>query len=267
MTEITADYQGLLPDADFLFGTGTDIQIARAGEASILGAIGIPDIRSPDVVPTHADGVHGGFDTYAPRILSIPLKVAGIDSESARERLEPFLAAWQTPRNSVVPLDLRLPGTPETVMRYFGRPRAIDETRILWHLDCMWVAAHFVCLDPYAYGDEIEEEAEDTSPLIIVNPGNVLTPQRSRIVLTCTGSGVGSFTITNLDDPDGGTMTFVEGGDYEIDLYGWNVTEDAANRDSQLRADSGWPVLVPGTNRFAFTGFDDLAATWRPAYL
>lgn len=265
---ITVDYQGELDEA-FLFGADTDIRIARDGDRSIVGAVAAPNVRTNDLAFSLADGSAGGFDSYEPRMLTIPLKTTGADTASARERLQPFLDAWQPPRTTEIPLDLRLPGQPEEVLRYFGRPRAVDETRVMWHLNQMRVDAHFDCLDPFGYGAETEAVSYGDE-LDIDNIGNVAEPLKSRCTLTATAAG-GSppFTIQNLDDPDGLTMTFLELPDVlHIDLHGWNLTDDDGTcQDRQLRNDSGWPVLKPGANRFVFDGFTALSAVWRPAYL
>lgn len=212
-------------------------------------------------------GTAGGSDRAQLRPMEFPLLIAVDSATDAEDLLAEVKEAWVYSDDETA-LDVRFAGEER---RYFGRTRGLDANLADFHHGVITgLLAHFDALDPWGYGPEeaSTEDDDDGDTLTIVNAGNVPNPLRARCVLTATVDDPNG-TITNLDDVDGLTMTFngMEGDEVVIDLAAWTVAADSVLRGRLLLPGSGWPVLKPGNNRFAYTGFSALAATWRPPYL
>jgi hypothetical protein len=258
---ITADWQMELRSV--LIGAGTDYTVMR--DPGPAGLLGTPSVRSGDV-DLMGDGAGGGVDRYASRLITVPVDVFGGSPETTNARVQTLLAAWR--RSSVdTPLDVRVPGQPETVLRYFGRARGGSES--MWSL----LAGHqgvllaFAALDPFAYGAEVASATDSATPLTIAaatlgHPGTVT----DRAVLTVVAAG-GTPSITNTTT--GGTIAFATAatGTYVIDLREQVATKAGVNVDHELAASSDWFALAGGVdNVLTFAGCTSIQLTHRPAF-
>lgn len=225
--------------------------------------LGIPE-PDPTDVEHLGHGTSGGYDWVKRRLIEVPLQIIDGSAATMQEKLDAMTLAWSMDDYDTT-LDINIGGR---ARRYYGRPRGLEVDYDLFNRGVMQgLVGHFEALDPWAYGLEGSEDTVTDDVLTVVNVGTVQNPTKSRCVVTLDATGgSGPWTLTNLDDPDGLVMTFLDGDDYEIDLYTQTVMVGSMNLDTALRNDSGWPVLKPGTNRFALGGFTDAEAVWRPAY-
>jgi hypothetical protein len=259
---ITADYQIEVPARSILIGAGTDyIVLSNPGPAGLLGT---PPVRVDDV-DLLQDGASGGRDLYSSRIITVPVAVKGTQVQ-ANQRLRALSSAWRRSSDTVA-MDVRVPGQPETVLRYFGRCRGAAEQG--WNLRVGYHAMllAFTALDPFAYGAEVVSATDSASPLTIAaaalgDPGT----STDRAVLTILAAG-GRPTVTN--EATGGVISFAQNvtGTYTLDLHDQITTAGSVNRDSQVGSSSDWFALAGGIdNVLTFTGATSIQVTHRPAY-
>lgn len=254
---ITADWQAELRTVTI--GAGTDYPFTTP-----VSGLGIPAVRSRDLELADRHGSHGGApDRLLRRILQLPVGVDGSTPADAYTKLHTLKSAWR-PADSDEPFDLRLPGQPTTVVRYYGRPRAVDVD--LRHLRSGWADAllTFEALDPYAYGPT--DTATVVTTLAVTNAGTVAT---DRITLVLEGNG-GTPVITNTTA--GGTIEFVSalalGVTRTLDVRARTMV-DAGGADvyHELTAATSWFDLAPGANTITLSGAASVDVTWRPAWI
>lgn len=206
----------------------------------------------------------GGRDRVRRRLIKVPILLAVDDASVVEAVLDDAKYAWRNASDDTT-LDLRLDGRQ---VRYYGRTRGLEADVEHHHDGVVDLVGNFEALDPWGYGTEVTETAE-TSPLTIAHPGTAPT---ARAVLTITGDG-GSPEVTNLDDPDGGALTFTEalagGSSFVVDLAAMTVVSGVSltNREDAVDPASEWFALQPGTNRLTFTGCANVSVTYRPGWL
>lgn len=258
---ITGDWQVELRSV--LIGDGTDYAVIR--DPGPRGLLGTPSVRSSDV-DLMGDGAAAGADRYSSRIITIPVDVWGGDPETTNERVRTLLSAWRRSSTDTT-LDVRLPGQPEEVLRYFGRARGGSETAWTLLSGHHGVLLAFAALDPFAYGAEVVSSTDSSSPLTIAaaDMGDAGTVT-DRATLTVVGSGA-KPTITNT--ATGGVIAFAVNvtGTYVIDLHDQLTTKSGVNKDAEVTASSDWFGLAGGIdNVITFTGCTSIQVTHRPAY-
>lgn len=268
---ITQDYQVELPDENLLLGCNTDYDIRRDDSKDIEGITGTPPVKLYDIESVGLDGSAPGMDAYQVRQITIPVRVFDMDPAQARSKLQTLLDAWQLVRRGTTPLDIRVPGTPETVMRYWGRPREVAENRIFRKGGLIEVNLTFDAVDPRAYGAEVDSDVTliDDSPLTVINTGSTTS---SRATLIVEGNG-GMPHITNTSDPDQGDIVFKHtllfGESLTINLFDQTVIHSVLNLpwDRNVWISSLWFGLLPGNNEIEFTNCASLqVADARPAW-
>lgn len=259
------DYQIHLVENDLLLGNSTRFTVGK----DIKGIFGVPQIRVKDLEFSVMDGSAGGIDTYSPRVITIPVTVWFSSPAQARENMQEIIDKWQVLRAGVTALDIRIPGTPETTMRFYGRPRDIAEAEVFIAAGYYKLELTFDALDPLAYGAATTVANSASSPITITNNGNF---NSRRCVLRAHGNGSIPL-ITNTSDPDGGFITFTEalplGQYYDIDLYNMTVTHSSGgNRDQEVTIASIWMEILKGSNSITFSGCGSLEVTeFRPAWI
>lgn len=259
------DYQIHLVENDLLLGNSTRFTVGK----DIKGIFGVPQIRVKDLEFSVMDGSTGGIDTYSPRVITIPVTVWHSSPAQARENMQEIIDKWQVLRAGVTALDIRIPGTPETTMRFYGRPRDIAEAEVFIAAGYYKLELTFDALDPLAYGDAITVANDTSTPLTVINNGNF---NSKRCVIRVHGSGSIPL-ITNASDPDGGFITFTEavnlGSYYDIDLYNMTVVSNlGGKKDQEVTIGSLWLEILKGSNDISFSGCTSIEITeFRPAWI
>ncbi len=90
-------------------------------------------------------------------IITIPVEWYSTTAALLEAELQNARAAWGTfpgDDGELLRLDIREPGTPETVVSYFGRPRPLTMDRTLYKFARTTGLATFEALDPLTYGAE-----------------------------------------------------------------------------------------------------------------
>lgn len=160
-----------------------------SGPISGLGFV----VRNEDFEVDGVDGVFAQGDTYAEKVLGIPLTVHGHGAAEVMTNLRALTAAWRPVRGIVdEPLELHLPDQELGSTLYFGRPRTIAADLNLLVGGAAQVLAEFVATDPYRY-------AFDESSVLIPRAnrdGGLLVPAEEPFVFGTTGDS-GLRTATN----------------------------------------------------------------------
>lgn len=260
MPTISTDWQARLVERDFLIGRDTDYP----GLGGIRG-LGVPEPRRSDQQRGQGDGDARGPDRYPARTLTMPVVVLGDTDDDTWGNYRALAVAWQRSQTDLE-LQLRLPGSAQTVVSYFGRPSGLPGDPHGLRTNTLATAAEFRC-DPYAYGAEVVSAVDAASPLTITaaNLGD-LGADTDRAVLTLVTAG-GTPTITNTTT--GGVIAFATAvtGTYVLDLRAQTVTKASVAKDHELSAASTWFALAGGVdNVIAFTGATSLQITHRPAF-
>ncbi len=258
---ITQDYQA---DLDGLtIGKGTDYRVQFNGFAGI----GVPTMRISDVgFGVNQPGVNAGRDVLAERPVILPLMVQKTSTTTTRQAWETLKASFDPVTSGESTLQLRLPGTAETVMSLFGRPRGISNDEL--GPGGLWVSGTglFTGTDPYWYGAAATISADSSSPIPVANAG---TANSRRCTLTVIGSGSGIPVITNSADPDAGTIAFTQATSLTVvlDLFTQRATVSGVARDDLISPASRWFPIIPGTNNLTWaTGITSIASSTRGAY-
>lgn len=251
---ITSDWQAEL-SGSLLIGTGTDY-VWKGGFAGSGFEVRSADLSRGVQVP----GASTSFDVIEKRLFRIPVQIEKSTQAACQQSLQTLKAGWK-PTSADTYLDVRMPGTPETTMRLYGRPRGVLNEQ--WDLTgrILWVVLEFAAVDPFFYGAAAAISADSSSPIPIVNAGDAST---RRCTLTVVGSG-GTPVITN---PNVGHITFsgALSGTATIDLDAQTVTVASASREDLVDPSSTWFTIAAGTNNVTFTGCTSVASSTRPAY-
>lgn len=259
MPSITTDWQARLVERDFVIGRDT----VYPGIGGIRG-LGVLEPRRSDQARGHRDGDARGPDRYPQRTLTIPVQVLGDTDDAIWANYRAMAVAWRRSHTDLE-LELRIPGSVEDVVSFFGRPNGLPgEPRGL--KTTVSTAAEFRC-DPYCYGAPIASPADTSSPLTIAasalgDPGT--TTDRATITVVAAGLAPEIVNTTT-----GGYIQFADAvtGTYVIDLRTQTVTKAGANRDADLTASSPWFDLTGGVdNVLTFLGCTSVQVTHRPAY-
>lgn len=258
MPAISADWQARIVERDFVLGAGTNYP--GVGAISGLGLLP-PSLND---VTRFGDGDAFGRDRLPVRILSLPVKVLGDTSADVWTNYRALAVAWRRAATELA-LDLRIPGSAETVMRYFGRPMELPAD--LHGLKGVQETVADFRAEPYAYGAQVVSAVDTASPLVIA-AGDLGDDgaDSDRAVLTLVGSG-GTPVLTNTTT--GGVITFASAlsGTAVVDLHAQTMAVDGAPADGAITADSSWFTLAGGqANTLTWTGATSLAVTHRPAY-
>lgn len=251
---ITQDWQAELAGS-MLVGTGTDY-VWKGGWAGSGFEVRTSDLSRGVQVP----GASTSFDVIEKRIFRIPVQIAKSTDASAQQAFQTLKAGWK-PTTADTYLDVRMPGTPETTMRLYGRPRNVTNEQYDLTGKIIWATLGFEAVDPFFYGAAAAISADSSSPIPIVNAGDANT---RRCTLTVVGSG-GTPVITN---PNGGSITFAAtlSGTATIDLDAQTCTVSGVSREDLISPSSPWFVIQPGTVNVTFTGCTSVASSTRPAY-
>lgn len=259
---ITQDWQGNLRTVTF--GKGTNY--ALAGN---IGGLGIPRVRSTDMDRGTDHGNASGLNRFDMRVLTIPLAIRHQTSAAAaNQALTTLRAAW-VPSDSDIELTLRIPGSPATVMSYFGRPTGIDAEYDtgLFPNGAITVVCTFECKDPLQYGAETTDD-NNTGTFTVTNSGNM--PSR-RAEFTITADGTAPPSLTNDTDSDDGAVTWRatlnNGTQRVINLRNRTVTDTSGvNKIAELDPSSLWFSLEPGDNSIIEAACSDVDLTYRSAW-
>lgn len=259
-----AAWQVRVPARGITIGDDTDVTMIPPGPTGLLGSA---PVRSTDV-DLAADGASGGIDRYGARLVTIPTRVRGIDSEQVNERIRRVSTAWRRGGSADVEMEVSFPGQPEEWLSYFGRCRGAQDQgwNLALHFHAMMLT--FAALDPFAYGAEVVSATDSSSPLTIAAAtlGDVGTVT-DRATLTVVAPGGSAPVITNTTT--GGVIAFASSvtGTYVLDLRDQITTKADINRDGDVAASSSWFALEGGVdNVLTFTGATSIQLTHRPAY-
>lgn len=260
---ITTDYQGEL--GGVTFGAGTDYRITGP-----IGGLGVPSVRATDTPRGTDHGSASGLNRFDVRVLTIPLAIRNQTSAAAANQAFTTLRAAWVPADSDVELTLRMPGSPETVMSYFGRPRgiqAIYETGTFPNGTIRSLIATFQANDPLQYGASTDDN-NNTGTFTVANSGNMAS---RRATFTITADGGGAPSLTNDTDSDDGAVTWTSvlsnGTVRVINLRDRTVTDGSGvNKLSEIDPSSLWFALEPGNNSIIEANCSDVDLTYRSAW-
>jgi hypothetical protein len=210
--------------------------------------------------------VYADFRTLAWRI-----GVDAADSSTVGANVKTLLEAWRTPGDgSEVALDVRVPGTAETVLRYYGQPRSARASTPGWangtalvEVDCEFFAS-----DPFAYGAEVSVTSGlGATTLSSASLGDLgTTTDRATITLSGNGS---TPIVTN--STTGGFIAFGSGlGATQvavIDLRLGTVAVNSTLTPSIVASSTTWITLQGGQdNTLTMSGAGAVTIAYRPAF-
>lgn len=257
---LSADWQAELRST--VMGTGTAYKIVA------VDGFGVHGVKANDYDRVLRHGSVTGADFLSPRVLSLTIKLVAATATTAGQALTTLKAAWRPSTTTAeVELDVRFPGTAETSMKAYIKPRGaqvvLDQgsaDRGVMVVQCL---AH--CLDPMFYGAAVATNVTTTQT--VTNAGNMET---DRCIITITGSG-GTPTLTNAGDSSGTIVfnTTLAGATTRIlDLRTQTMTDNSGNdKTSELASSTNWFVLQSGANSCTLTGATSAAFSHRPAYV
>lgn len=226
-----------------------------------IDGLGVPQVRASDTELSRRHGEYGGYDVLERRVVSLPVAIDGTSLADTYQKLQALKAAWR-PSVADLGLDVRLPGQPATVLRYYGRPRGL--TADLARLKNSWADTllTFDALDPFGYGAEATTVITGSGP--VTNAGDADT---DRVVLTINGNG-GTPRVENTtaDGYIAFDRALAGGAAYTLDVRARTVLLGTAARYEDVTPGSPWFVLVPGANTLVVTGATSVGVTFRPAY-
>lgn len=264
---ITEDWQIELPDRSLMLGAGTVYDISR-DLGGLKGFIGSAPVRRKDLERNLGHGSVPGHDTYAEQPLTIPVGINGVGFTDAARQADAMAKAralrtgWRIATTGELRLDARLPGMPETVMSWFGRPRDVGETEWTWTFGRLQLTAEFDALDPVVYGAE-QTLLTQSGTFNVTGTGDADT---DRLVLTFHGSGGTPVLVNNTN---GGTITFTaaQAGTTVVDVRAQTCTVSGIDHIADISTASTWLGLTGGvTNSLTLTGATSVDLTWRAGY-
>jgi len=243
-------YGGLVGGATTVYKLGAEV-----------GGLGMPAYRDVDGSRNLYPGDTGGYDTLQSRILTLPVVVAadpedcllGDDCVARRASsgvsLQELKAVWR-PTSVDSPLDLRMPGMPETQLRLYGRPRGLD-ARFVTGFPHVGTLLTFKALDPYFYGAEVTVEGL-SGAVSVTNGGDA---QTDRCVVHVTGTGAAPAMVNNSDGGGNVIWQVPLTGVRIVDLKARTVVDGSGgDHFDEVAASSTWFDLQPGANSIALSG-------------
>lgn len=247
----SVEYNGVI------VGAGTSYKLLVAGTS--IG--GLPITRTADQPRGSAHGIVASTDRLGGRTITLALACT-LGSSSVWTTYQAFRNAW-TPASSDQPLDLRMSGLPQNVMRFYGRPRDVVEDVELWSRGLIRWLATFQATDPKMYG--ILASGSGTS-YTVTNSG---ASASDRITVTLTGDG-GTPLVTNATT--GKTIRFAStvaaGASRVLDVRARTCVDGSGvDKRAELSNLTTWLDLSAGANSITVTGAASAQLEWRPAWL
>lgn len=256
---ITAAWQGNL--RTLTFGSGTAYRVLDQG----LRGLGSGSIDGYRQNRSTIDGLVGGNDRLRTRQIAIPFAIRQASAATASAKMTDILNAWR-PASSDLELQMRIPGTPATIMSYWGRPDGVDAKVDLIELGYVEMLAQFECLDPLRYGAE-ETDNNNSGTFTVTNSGNAPS---DRVTITITADGVGAPSLVNTTDSSKTitwNTTLAASTVRVIDLRDRTVeTAGGANKYSEIDPSSAFFQLLSGGNSWTATNISDVDITFRSAW-
>ena len=258
---ITVDWQGNL--RNITFGASTNYPIYTDG----IGGLGMPRVRTSIVDRGYSHGQIGGRERANARRITVPFTLTAATAATAQGYVDDLKAAF-APSDSDIELQLRLPGTPETVMYYFGRPRRSPVVNALLKVGVVEFLGTFDALDPLAYGAEATD-LNNTGSFTVTNDGTVAS---DRCTITVTSNGSGAMTLQNTDAPGDPTITWSStlsnGTVRVIDLrrHSISTTTGDDKTDELSNTSTRFWSLESGDNALVAANMSDADLTFRPAW-
>jgi hypothetical protein len=266
---ITADWQIELPGRSLLMGAGTSYKIRSA--AGLSGVLDTPTLRTDDLPRTGVNGTTLGRVYADFRVLSWRLGVDDAQASTVGANVKALLEAWRAPSDaSEVALDVRVPGTPETVLRYYGQPRSVQATTSAWGhgLALVEVDCEFFASDPFAYGAEVTVTSGAGATTLSSASLGDLGADTVRATITLSGTG-GTPIVSS--STSGGVIVFSSGLGAtqvaEINLRTGEVTVNSTSTPAILATSTSWITLLGGqANTLHMSGAGSVTYRYRPAY-
>ncbi|GGS82042.1 phage distal tail protein [Streptomyces griseoviridis] len=272
---------------DLTFGPGTPYMVT-----ALSGMDDLPEVRADDVQRPTQHGDYTGPDYTTARTVQMSLGLRGQDPDDLRALSLALRAATQPQRQ---PAPLQFLDQDVLVWAKVRRRSIPYDAEYLWRLGD--AALEFYCADPYLYS--LEEKTASTTayspsagrvyPLIF--PRSYGSAGQSGRVMPVNEGASPAYPVLRLDGPvanpaieqvnTGATLTLdatLQAGEYLlIDTRSRAVLlMGTSPRRSWVRAGSGWPLLLPGSNEIAYRGSalpgapgqtSLLTVTWRDASL
>ncbi len=258
---ITADYQGNIRTTTF--GAGTNYSILTDG----VQGLGTPSTRGVTLTRGFSHGLAGSYDRLDSRRISIPFKLTAATAATAQGYVDDLKAAF-APSDVDIELQLRTPGTPATVMSYFGRPRQVAVGNELLAVGVIDVLGIFESLDPLAYG-ATETDLNNTGSFTVTNSGDVAS---DRCTITVTSNGSGAMTLQNGSAEGDPTITWgstlSNGTVRVINLRNATVTTSGGDdkADELSSASTRFWSLESGANSIVAANMSDADFSFRSAW-
>lgn len=248
---ITTDYQAEL--RSLTFGAGTSYKIRQ------VAGLGTPGRRGTRIPRIDRPGDIIGRQQLEPAVVIFTVAITASAIATTGDALYDLAAAFRPdPDGDEVALDIRYPGSPETVMRLYGTPEGINDT---WREDVgtiktLFVTATFIATDPLKYG---------ASAVTTTNGGTAPT---DRATITITGTG-GTPSITNTSDSSGQIVwntTLAGAATRIVDLRAKTVVDGSGNDyRSEVLSSSTWFRFQTGANSLTVSGCTQ-STSLRPAW-
>lgn len=261
---ITADWQYRLVERDFLIGNGTNYDI-RFG----TGVHGTMGAHRHTVTVEHgtADGRAFGNTWNNGSDITIPVQLEAAPSAvTTRQRAHALSTGWRKLQTGELELEAREPGTPATVMSYFGKPGVIDPSAENYLFGLLVHLCTFECSDAYAYGPAVATADKTATFTIDDSDCGDLEADTDRVIFSVTVDSGSEFTL--LHDTGHVTVEGVAAADVVvIDLHNMTCTRNGTAADQLVTDDSDWFFLNGGVdNEIEVDGDVTIDVSHRPAY-
>lgn len=248
---ITADYQAEL--RSLTIGAGTAYRITR------LTGLGTPGRSGARVARVDRPGVIIGRQQLEPAVVIFNVTIVSSSISTTGDALYDLAAAFRPDADGdEVALDIRYPGSPETVMRLYGTPEGLSDTweREVGASKVLDVVATFTATDPLKYGAQVTSTT---------NGGTAPT---DRATITITGTG-GTPSITNTSDSSGQIVwntTLAAAATRIVNLRDKTVVDGSGvDRRGEVLNTSTWFRFQSGANSLTVSGCSQSTAL-RPAW-
>jgi hypothetical protein len=100
-----------------------------------IGGLGVPGLRTNDVIRGHQDGSVGANDYIDVRVIDVPVVIVGDDVDDCLANIAALVTAWQ-PVDTDVALAVKLSDT--VTYSYTGRPGAAGQPPVDLDLDMLY---------------------------------------------------------------------------------------------------------------------------------
>lgn len=253
---LLADWEISLPDQELLLSAEYGLALDLEGLEGWLGAPSFTVDDERRVGP----GVVSGSAWPGPKLLLANIQATAGSGADVGALVDGVAAAWQPPVVGILPVEYRLPGAPETVMRAYGQPRAFETDSHAWEAGLIRLRLEYLATDPLAYG--VERDSEHQEGTVTVLSADAGRKPSDRLSIEIIGDG-GTPTVENSA---GGSITFT-GALAAAEVWTVDVRTGEVAGGGAVASGSPWLRIEPGEdNEYTHSGCESIRLVWRPAY-